>query len=86
MPEHLIDLLLVEDNPGDVRLAQEALRDYNVQNTLHVVTDGEEALAYVRKEGKYSSADTPDMILLDISLPKVDGMEVLAELRLDRFQ
>jgi CheY-like chemotaxis protein len=83
MPGHLIDLLLVEDNPGDVRLAQEALRDYHIQNTLHVVTDGEEAMAYLRKEGQYASAVTPDMILLDINLPKLDGMEVLAELHLD---
>ncbi|HUS07304.1 MAG TPA: response regulator [Bryobacteraceae bacterium] len=83
MPGRLIDILLVEDNPADVRLAQEALRDYNIQNALHVVTDGEEALAYLRKEGKHSQAVTPDMILLDINLPKIDGIEVLAEMQLD---
>ena len=78
-----IDILLVEDNPGDVRLAQETLKDYKMQNVLHVVEDGEEALKYLRREPPYSSARLPDMVLLDINLPKIDGLEVLEELQRD---
>jgi two-component system, chemotaxis family, response regulator Rcp1 len=83
MPNKLIDILLVEDNPADVRLAQETLKDYKLQNTLHVARDGDEALQFVRREGQYSDAPTPDMILLDITLPKMDAVEVLAALRRD---
>ncbi len=77
------DFLLVEDNPGDVRLTQEALKNHKVQNNLHVVTDGEEAIAYLRKQGKYKDAPRPDIILLDLNLPKRDGREVLQEIKSD---
>jgi CheY-like chemotaxis protein len=77
------NFLLVEDNPGDVRLTQEALKSHKVQNNLHVVCDGEEALAYLRKQGKYKDAPRPDIILLDLNLPKKDGREVLADIKSD---
>ena len=77
------DFLLVEDNPGDVRLTQEALKSHKVQNNLHVVTDGEEAMAFLRRQGKYKDAPRPDIILLDLNLPKKDGREVLAEIKSD---
>ncbi|MBU0622397.1 MAG: response regulator [Gammaproteobacteria bacterium] len=77
------DFLLVEDNPGDVRLTQEALKSHKVQNNLHVVTDGEEAMAFLHKQGKYKDAPRPDIILLDLNLPKKDGREVLAEIKSD---
>ena len=77
------DFLLVEDNPGDVRLTQEALKSHKVQNNLHVVTDGEEAMAFLRRQGKYANAPRPDIILLDLNLPKKDGREVLAEIKSD---
>jgi CheY-like chemotaxis protein len=75
------NFLLVEDNPGDVRLTQEALKDHKVKNNLHVVTDGEEAMTFLRKQGKYKDAPRPDIILLDLNLPKKDGREVLAEIK-----
>jgi len=75
------NFLLVEDNPGDVRLTQEALKSHKLQNNLHVVTDGEEAMAFLRKQGKYKDAPRPDIILLDLNLPKKDGREVLAEIK-----
>ena len=75
------NFLLVEDNPGDVRLTQEALKSHKVQNNLYVVTDGEEAMAFLRKQGKYKDAPRPDIILLDLNLPKKDGREVLAEIK-----
>ncbi|MBI2186133.1 MAG: response regulator [Acidobacteria bacterium] len=78
-----IEILLVEDNPGDVRLTQEALRDAKVRNTLNVVWDGVEALAYLRKNGSYASAARPDLILLDLNLPRKDGREVLADIKSD---
>lgn len=78
-----IEILLVEDNPGDVRLTEEALKEGKVVNRLNVVPDGVEALAYLRKEGEYASAETPDLILLDLNLPKKDGREVLAEVKED---
>jgi two-component system, chemotaxis family, response regulator Rcp1 len=78
-----IEILLVEDNPADVRLAQETLKDYKLQNQLHVVQDGESALAFLRRQGRYSEAPTPDLVLLDLALPKMDGSEVLAEIRRD---
>jgi len=77
------DILLIEDNPGDVRLAQETLKESKVSNQLHVVEDGVEALAYLRKKGKYREAVRPDLILLDLNLPKKDGKEVLAEIKED---
>jgi chemotaxis family two-component system response regulator Rcp1 len=79
----MIDILLVEDNEGDARLAKEALRDSKIRNTLHHVTDGEEAMAFLRKEGKYSKLPRPDLILLDLNLPKKDGRQVLAEIKGD---
>ena len=83
MPATTIDILLVEDNPGDVRLAQETLKDYRIQNTLHIDGDGEEALKYLRKQAPYTDARLPDMVLLDLNLPKIDGIEVLAEMQND---
>lgn len=78
-----IEVLLVEDNPGDVRLTREALREGKVWNHLNVVEDGEAALAFVRQEGPYAGAARPDLILLDLNLPKKDGREVLALLKAD---
>jgi CheY-like chemotaxis protein len=78
-----VEILLVEDNPGDVRLTVEALKDGKVSNHLTVVGDGEEALALLRRQGKYAGAVRPDIILLDLNLPKKDGREVLAELKAD---
>ena len=77
------NFLLVEDNPGDVRLTQEALKTHKLQNNLHVAADGEEAMAFLRKQGKYRDAPRPDIILLDLNLPKKDGREVLAEIKSD---
>lgn len=77
------DFLLVEDNPGDVRLTQEALKSHKVQNNLHVVNDGEEAMSFLRKEGKHANAPRPDIILLDLNLPRKDEREVLADIKSD---
>ncbi|MBN2516097.1 MAG: response regulator [Deltaproteobacteria bacterium] len=79
----LIEILLVEDNPGDVRLTREALKEGKVLNNLNVVTDGQEAMEFLRREGKYGDAPRPDLILLDLNLPKKDGREVLAEIKAD---
>jgi len=76
-----IEILLVEDNPGDVRLTQEAFRDSKIRNKLHVVGDGVEAMAFLRRGGKYAEVPRPDLILLDLNLPKKDGREVLAEIK-----
>lgn len=76
-----INILLVEDNPGDVRLTQEVLKEGKIKNTLNVVMDGEEALEYLNKRGQYLLAETPDIILLDLNLPKIDGREVLEEIK-----
>lgn len=78
-----IKILLVEDNEGDVVLTMQALKKANVTNGINVAMDGEEAMKYLRKEGKFRNAETPDLILLDINLPKIDGMEVLAEIKND---
>lgn len=78
-----IEILLVEDNPGDVRLTQEGLKEGRVQNELRVVGNGEEALAYLRKEGKYREVERPDLILLDLNLPKKNGHEVLVQIKED---
>jgi chemotaxis family two-component system response regulator Rcp1 len=78
-----IEVLLVEDNPGDVRLTREALRDGKVHNNLSVAPDGVEALAFLRRQGKYADAPRPDVILLDLNLPKKDGREVLEEIKAD---
>ena len=76
-------ILLVEDNPGDVRLMQEALQYSYSSNRLETVRDGVEALAYLRREGQYAQAARPDLILLDLNLPRVNGREVLAEIKKD---
>jgi len=78
-----IDILLVEDNPGDVRLAQEALKDSKVNNQLYVVEDGVEAMAFLRRQEKYAGMPRPDLILLDLNLPRKSGREVLAEVKSD---
>src|SRR6266849_3509556 len=79
-----INILLVEDNPGDVRLTIEALKEAKVSNKLTTVPDGVEALAYLRREGRYAHAARPDLILLDLNLPRKDGREVLAEIKADQ--
>jgi chemotaxis family two-component system response regulator Rcp1 len=79
-----VEILIVEDNPGDVRLTQEALKEGKVLNNLHVAEDGEEAMAFLRREGKYADAPRPDLILLDLNLPGKDGREVLAEIKADK--
>ncbi len=78
-----IDILLVEDNPGDVRLAQEALKESKIRNKLFVVEDGVEAMEFLHQQGKYASAPRPDLILLDLNLPRKSGREVLAEVKTD---
>jgi len=78
-----IEILLVEDNLGDIRLAQEALKEAKVLNHLFPSTNGEEALAFLRREGPYANAPRPDLIFLDLNLPKKDGREVLAEIKAD---
>ena len=82
-PVRAIDILLVEDSPSDVRLTREALKEAKVLNTLHVVQDGVAALEFLRKEGPYAGSQSPDLILLDLNLPKKDGREVLAEVKRD---
>jgi len=79
-----IEILLVEDNPGDVRLTIEALKDGKIHNHLSHVTDGEEALAFLRRQGPYAQAPRPDLILLDLNLPKKDGREVLKEIKQEK--
>jgi two-component system, chemotaxis family, response regulator Rcp1 len=82
-----IEILLVEDNPGDARLAQEAIREAQMRNHLNWVLDGVEALTFLRKEGKHTQAPRPDLILLDLNLPRKDGREFLAEIKKDeRFK
>lgn len=78
-----IEILLVEDNPGDVRLTREAFKEGKVRNNLHVAKDGVEAMAFLHREGEYSDAPRPDLIVLDLNLPKKDGREVLAEVKTD---
>ncbi len=78
-----IEILLVEDNPGDVRLTREAFKDSKIANNLSDVPDGDEAMAFMRREGKYQDAARPDLILLDLNLPKKSGREVLQEVKTD---
>jgi len=78
-----IEILLVDDNPGDIRLTQEALKESKVFNNLHIVEDGMEALEFLRKKGRFKNEITPDIILLDLNLPKRNGREVLTEIKND---
>jgi CheY-like chemotaxis protein len=79
----LVQILLVEDNPGDVRLTREALKEAKFRNKVQVVGDGVEALAYLRQQGQYSGAMRPHLIMLDLNLPRMDGREVLAAIKKD---
>jgi CheY-like chemotaxis protein len=78
-----IEVLLVEDDPGDVLMTQEAFEEHKVRNNLAVVNDGTEAIAYLRREGQYADVARPDLVLLDLNLPRRDGREVLAEIKSD---
>jgi CheY-like chemotaxis protein len=85
MPESVspIEVLLVEDDPGDVLMTREAFAEHKVGNRLSVVSDGDEALAYLRRQGRYAQAPRPDLVLLDLNLPRRDGRQVLAEIKND---
>ena len=83
--ERPIEILLVEDNPGDVRLTLEALKEGKVRNRMSVARDGAEAMAFLRREGQYADAPRPDLLLLDLNLPRKDGREVLAEIKADPY-
>jgi len=78
-----VEILIVDDNPGDVELTKAALRDARILNEVHVVYDGEEALRFLRRVGNYASAPLPDLMFLDLAMPKVDGFRVLAEMKSD---
>jgi CheY-like chemotaxis protein len=78
-----IEVLLVEDDPGDVLMTREAFEEHKVGNHLSVVSDGEEALAYLRREGRFADAARPDLILLDLNLPRIDGRQVLSQIKAD---
>ena len=78
-----VEILLVEDNPGDVRLTREAWKEARIRNRLHVAEDGVEALAFLRRQGRHADAVRPHLILLDLNLPRKDGREVLADIKND---
>jgi two-component system, chemotaxis family, response regulator Rcp1 len=78
-----VEILIVEDNPGDARLAREGLSECKIRNNLHVVDDGVKAMAFLRRQGEYAKKPRPDLILLDLNLPKKDGREVLREIKED---
>lgn len=80
---NVIDVLLVEDDPGDVLMTREAFEHHKIANQLHVVSDGVEAVAFLRREGKYADAPRPGLVLLDLNLPRKDGREVLADIKSD---
>jgi chemotaxis family two-component system response regulator Rcp1 len=79
-----LEILLVEDNPGDIRLLQEAFKEGGISSHLNITRDGEQAMAYLRQEGAYSNSPRPAFILLDLNLPRKDGREVLAEIKQDK--
>ncbi|MEU3644480.1 response regulator [Lentzea sp. HUAS TT2] len=82
-PLNVIDVLLVEDDPGDALMTQEAFEHHKIRNSLHIVKDGVEALEFLRREGQYENAPRPGLILLDLNLPRKDGREVLSEVKAD---
>ncbi len=81
--ERQIEVLLVEDDPGDVMMTREAFQDYKLQNQLHVVSDGAEAMKFLRQEGEYAGRPRPDLVLLDLNLPRMDGRQVLEAIKSD---
>jgi CheY-like chemotaxis protein len=81
--ERQIEVLLVEDDPGDVMMTREAFQDYKLRNELHVVSDGSEAMAFLRQEGEYAGRPRPDLVLLDLNLPRMDGRQVLEAIKSD---
>lgn len=82
-PERVVEILLVEDDPGDVLMTREAFADYKLRNQLHVVDDGEKALRFLRREGEYADVPRPDLVLLDLNLPRMDGRQVLQAVKSD---
>lgn len=81
--QEVVDILLVEDNPGDVRLTREALKEAKIRNQLYVVGDGVDAMAFLRRKGSYRDAVRPQLVLLDLNLPRMNGREVLAQIKQD---